>query len=350
MVSRWTALHHTRKQWSPPPPATIGERIFELPHDTAFSLDRNDTENIVSRVNRALHSAGISDIRVEWVRYADTRRLLGVTTHPHPEGPPPAPRHGTQGGPDGRPQHHRRRHPAEADVDSSPQHLPGPYMGKEKGGGLRKLREELGAENSGVYIPAGIRWLGGVKVRARFQEKKDGSSSVLAAVLDEATFNRLAVTGSGSLESDTRSTPMRKHDQMLSVADVADGVTSPPTARPQNPGVPPARGVMPRQTTGAPLRGARWEGAAHALMGRPSVPTAGDPCARAEACTAKREARGAAICWRSPPPPRRERRTAEMPKNPEEETPAAQEVVEGEREVEMEGERGSVQTAMEIGE
>ena len=46
------------------------------------------------------------------------------------------------------------------------------------------------AENSGVQIPAEIRWLGGAKVRARFQEKKEGASSVVAAVLGEATFNR----------------------------------------------------------------------------------------------------------------------------------------------------------------
>ena len=35
------------------------------------------------------------------------------------------------------------------------------YMGKERDGGLQKLREELEAENSGVQIPAEIRWLGG---------------------------------------------------------------------------------------------------------------------------------------------------------------------------------------------
>ena len=42
------------------------------------------------------------------------------------------------------------------------------YMGKARDGGLRKIREELEAENSGVHIPAEIRWLGGAKVRARF--------------------------------------------------------------------------------------------------------------------------------------------------------------------------------------
>ena len=64
------------------------------------------------------------------------------------------------------------------------------YMDKERDGGLRKLREEPEAENSGISIPAEIRWLGGAKVRARFQVKKDGSSSVVAAVLGEATFSR----------------------------------------------------------------------------------------------------------------------------------------------------------------
>ena len=60
------------------------------------------------------------------------------------------------------------------------------YMRKKRDGGLRKLREELEAENSGVQIPTKIRWVGGAKVRARFQEKKEGASSVVAAVLKEA--------------------------------------------------------------------------------------------------------------------------------------------------------------------
>ena len=70
-------------------------------------------------------------------------------------------------------------------------------MGGARDGGLRKLREELEAENSGVHIPAEIRWLGGAKVRARFEAlaDKDGSSSVVAAVLGEATFGRLCKSG-----------------------------------------------------------------------------------------------------------------------------------------------------------
>ena len=69
------------------------------------------------------------------------------------------------------------------------------YMRKKRDGGLAKLWEELEVENSGVHIPAEIRWLGGAKVWARFQEKKDGSSSGVAAVLGEATSGRLCRGG-----------------------------------------------------------------------------------------------------------------------------------------------------------
>ena len=68
-------------------------------------------------------------------------------------------------------------------------------MGKAKNGGLRKLREELEATNSGVHIPAEVSWLGGAKVRAWFQERREGTSSVVAAVQGEATFNRLCRYG-----------------------------------------------------------------------------------------------------------------------------------------------------------
>ena len=58
----------------------MDERMFKLPPDTGFALTPNDTENIVSRTNRAPHSVGISDVRVERIRCRDARRLLGVTT------------------------------------------------------------------------------------------------------------------------------------------------------------------------------------------------------------------------------------------------------------------------------
>ena len=58
----------------------------------------------------------------------------------------------------------------------------------EKGsGGLQKLREELEAENEGVQAPSEARWLGGASARARFRERKLLRSSVVLAVLGEAT-------------------------------------------------------------------------------------------------------------------------------------------------------------------
>ena len=68
-------------------------------------------------------------------------------------------------------------------------------MGGTRDGGLRKLREELEAENSGMHMPAEIRWLGGAKARARYQEVQGGTSSVVAAVLGEAIIDRLCKSG-----------------------------------------------------------------------------------------------------------------------------------------------------------
>ena len=68
------------------------------------------------------------------------------------------------------------------------------YMGKTVGG-LRLLWEELEAENSGVSIPAEIRWLSRAKAQTRFQELRDGTSSVVAAVLGDATFSRVCRSG-----------------------------------------------------------------------------------------------------------------------------------------------------------
>ena len=67
-------------------------------------------------------------------------------------------------------------------------------MGKPAGG-PRLLREELEAENSGVSIPADIRWLSRAKAQARCQELKGGTSTVVAAVLGDATFSRVCKSG-----------------------------------------------------------------------------------------------------------------------------------------------------------
>ena len=225
------------------------------------------------------------------------------------------------------------------------------YMGKERDGGLRKLREELEAENRGVLIPAGIRWLGGAKVRARFQEKKDGPLRWWPQSRVRRCSTAFADTGSGSSESDTRSTFTRKCDQMPSAADAAAGDTSPHTARLQPQSAPSARRSTRRQTTDARSRGVRWEGVAHALMGWPSVPTVEDLTGRGRMPVPPRGGPGGgARGWRSPPPPRGERRAAEAPKGPEIEATVVQVDEMGEAEAAVEEEGGSVQTAMEVEE
>ena len=60
-------------------------------------------------------------------------------------------------------------------------------MGKMVGG-LRLLREELEAEKSGVNIPAEIRWLGGTKVRARFQKYEDATVTAQTLALTHTRF------------------------------------------------------------------------------------------------------------------------------------------------------------------
>ena len=126
------------------------------------------------------------------------------------------------------------------------------YMGKKRDVGLVKLQEEREAENSGMHIPAKIRWLGGDKVRARFQKKKDSFSSMVAAVLGEAAFGCLCEGGSDCLDTGTRSTPLwRQGGQTLSAADVVGGSTLLPTAWSQTPGVLSVQRASSRSTVNA---------------------------------------------------------------------------------------------------
>ena len=144
----------------------------------------------------ALHREGISEVRVERIRCTDSRRLLGVTTPTstlqdllrHRDMALKAARLANSCITDLVPQQKWRWIRIHGISLTR-------YMGGARDGGLRKLREELEAENSWMHIPVGIRWLGGAKVRARFQKEKDGSSSVVAAVLGEATFGRLCKSG-----------------------------------------------------------------------------------------------------------------------------------------------------------
>ena len=70
--------------------------------------------------------------------------------------------------------------------------------------------------------------------------------------------------------------------------------------------------------------------------------------AKADACAAKREARGEAKGWRSPSPKRRER--GKRPEEPEERATATQGEAEGEAEVVVPGEEDAAQVAMEMEE
>ena len=165
----------------------MDQRSFELVHGGSYKLTRPETENIISSVNRALHRGGISGVRVDRLRCSDACRILGVTT-------PTSTLQDTL-------EHRDTVLRAARTIDSSisdvvPQqkwkwitihNVPLDHcMGRVGRGDLLKRREELEVEKSGVHIPAEVRWLGGARVRARFQREKSGSSSVVAAVLGEA--------------------------------------------------------------------------------------------------------------------------------------------------------------------
>ena len=178
------------------------------------------------------------------------------------------------------------------------------YMGGARDGGLWKPRMELEAENSGMHIPAEIRWLGGAKVRARFQKEKDGSSSVVAAVLGEATFGRLCKSG-------VRLFGCRYEFDAFEEAWWPDAFCSRCSEwkhiAPHCLAAAPRCALCVRDhlTTDrrCPVEGCGVGG------GRPCphwvakcANCGGSHGARADACAAKREARLAARGWRSPPP------------------------------------------------
>ena len=140
------------------------------------------------------------------------------------------------------------------------------YMGG--GGGLKKLREELEAENAGVQVPAEIRWLSGAKARARFHRDGCGSSSVVAAILSEEVFGRLCKSGvrlPGSRHEVDAFEEERPDALCLRCGEW--GYVTPTATRPRGPGVLSALRSMLRGTTVAQLRAAGWEEAicAHTL-------------------------------------------------------------------------------------
>ena len=77
----WKVAQRKPNKKSPPAQvAAMDDRTFKLTHNTGFKLKPNESENITSRINRALYSMGISNTRVERVRCTETHRILGVTS------------------------------------------------------------------------------------------------------------------------------------------------------------------------------------------------------------------------------------------------------------------------------
>ena len=191
------------------------------------------------------------------------------------------------------------------------------YMGGARDGGLRKLRGELEAENSGVHIPAEIRWLGRAKVRARFQASKNGSSSVVAAVLGEATFGRLCKAG-------VRFLGRRYEVDAFEEAGRPDAFCSRCSAWKHI--APHCLAAAPKCALCAgdhlttdhrcPVERCKVGNGHPRPHGAAKCANCGEAHgAQADACAAKREARLSARGWWSPSPPRREK-GAEAPQLP----------------------------------
>ena len=77
--NRRKAAKAPKKQPSQPLP-TMDQRSFELVHDEHTKLSRNEVEDVMSLINRALHKEGTSSARVERIRCTDTCRIFGPTT------------------------------------------------------------------------------------------------------------------------------------------------------------------------------------------------------------------------------------------------------------------------------
>ena len=289
------------------PQPTVDQRSFELVHAKDIKLDQNEADNVVSAINRALHREGISDVRVERVRCTDTCRLLGVapptstlqTLLQHRDMVLKAARTADTSISDIRPSQRRKW----IRIHNLSLHR---YMRK---GGLSQLREELGAENGGVDIPAEVRWLGGTKVRTRYQETQGGTSSVVAAVLGEAVFNRLCRSGARLFG---RRYEVDAYEETRPDAFCSRCCGWGHIAPHSSPSCRCAVCAKDHATNDhrCPVDGCKAGKGRPCPHGTTKCANCGGPHgSRADACTAKRSARQLARGWKSPSPPRRERRT-----------------------------------------
>ena len=210
------------------------------------------------------------------------------------------------------------------------------YMGG--GGGLRKLREELEAENTDVRVPAEVRWLSGAKARAHFHREECGSSSVVAAVLSEEVFGRLCKRGvrlpGGRHEVDAFEE--ERPDALCLRCGEWGHIT--PHCEAKNPKCAICAKDHATKDHRCSVEGCRVGRGRMCPHTTAKCANCGGPHgARADAYAAKRIAQHAARGWRSPPPPGREKRR----EAPEAAAPDAdgegEPEVEGDAEAEVEG-------------
>ena len=210
------------------------------------------------------------------------------------------------------------------------------YMGKTARG-LPLLREELEAENDGVHIPADIRWLSWAKAQARFQETRGGTSSVVAAVLGDATFSRVCRSGVHLFgrRYEAEAFEEARPDAFCSRCCRWGHIAPHCSESPRCAICAEDHTTHDHQCSVEGCRAGRGPGCMHVTT--QCANCRGPHGARADACAAKREARQLAWGWKSPPHPRREK-GAKTPETPEHETPTTQQETgeEVDTEVEME--------------
>ena len=239
------------------------------------------------------------------------------------------------------------------EVGPHPQHPFPPAHGE---GERRQVDKASGGARGGKHrgaIPAEIRWLGGEKIRARFQANRDGSSLVEAAVLGEAAFSRLCKGGAGLLG---RRYEVDAFEEVARPGALCGrcsewGHITLTASRPRPPGAPFAQGTTLRVTTSAQSRGAGWGRATHAHTGQPGVPTAGGPMGRGRMPALSSERHASQPGGRGHHPrhvgrgglPMRPRLPRRRPRSPRE----GRERV---RRRSRRGKRGPAQTTMETGE
>ena len=181
-----------------------------------------------------------------------------------------------------------------------------------------------------MRIPAEIRWLGGAKVRTRFQANKDGSSFVVAAAPGEATFGRLCRAGVRLLRRRYEVNAFEEAGRPDALCSQCSGWKH---IAPHCSAAAPRCALCAKDHLTAdhrrPVEGRKMGKGHPCPHGAKRCANCGEAHgAQANACAVKREARLSARGW-SPAPPRRERRmrwAVESPdvESPETKTPIAQ--------------------------